>query len=275
MTGKLTDDKPPSTKARTFSRPLDPWFYLHVKDEASRTSAINAVSLPQEPGTYNASNEPFVDYITIADYLFRWDRGGFWMSKHAFAYFPLVPFDRLTRWFLNDFMHTRMLYRALHSSGTHSFEHIVQDLSLPYPTAAKFIDYTAADLDIWPLWLCPLRQIQRPTFHPSTVTGEGSEAEAEAQPMLNIGLWGPGSKNRGEFPRQNRRLESTLTELGGMKVLYSHTYYTEEEFWQIYDRKWYEDLRRRYRATSLPSVYEKVKMDMSRLFDGRPQTWKE
>jgi len=265
MTGRLTDDKPPEIEARTFSRPFDPWFYLHVKDRTSPKSTTHAVSMPHELDAHDAFDEPLVDYIPIADYLFRWDRGGFWMGQYAFAYFPLVPFNRLTRWFLNDFMHTRMLYRALHSSGTHSFEHIVQDLSLPYPTASKFIEHTASELDVWPLWLCPLRHIQRPTFHPSTIIGEKSDAEGEAQPMLNIGLWGTGSKNRGEFLRQNRQLERKLAELGGMKVLYSHTYYTEEEFWQIYDRKWYEDLRRRYGATSLPNVYEKVKMDMNSL----------
>lgn len=116
-----------------------------------------------------------------------------------------------------------MLYRALHSSGTQSFEYVVQDLSLPYPTAAKFIEYTASELDVWPLWLCPLRQIQRPTFHPSTVTGEEPGAEVKAQPMLNIGLWGTGSKDPGEILRLNRQLENKLAELGGMKVLYSHT----------------------------------------------------
>lgn len=276
MTGKLTDDKPLSTKARTFSRPFDPWFYLHVKDKTSTKSTTSAGSLPHELDTYDASSEPLVDYIPIADYLFRWDRGGFWMGQHAFTYFLFVPFNRLTRWALNDFMHTRMLYRALHSSGTQSFEYIVQDLSLPYPTAANFIEYTASELDVWPLWLCPLRQIQRPTFHPSTVTGEVPGAEVKAQPMLNIGLWGTGSKHPGEILRLNRQLENKLAELGGMKVLYSHTYYTKEEFWQIYDRKWYEDLRRRYGATSLPNVYDKVKMDMSRLCGGgKNRTWKE
>lgn len=47
-----------------------------------------------------------------------------------------------------------------------------------------------------------------------------------------------------------------------MKWLYAHTYYTEEEFWDIYDRKWYDDLRVKYHATTLPSVYEKVKIDL-------------
>lgn len=47
-----------------------------------------------------------------------------------------------------------------------------------------------------------------------------------------------------------------------MKCLYAHTYYTEQEFWAIYDRDWYDALRVKYRATALPSVYEKVKIDL-------------
>ena len=47
-----------------------------------------------------------------------------------------------------------------------------------------------------------------------------------------------------------------------MKWLYAHTYYTEDEFWDIYDRTWYDALRVKYHATSLPSVYDKVKIDL-------------
>jgi Delta24-sterol reductase len=80
--------------------------------------------------------------------------------------------------------------------------------------------------------------------------------------MLNIGLWGFGPKNHDEFVRKNRDLERKLKELGGMKWLYAHTYYTEENFWEQFDRPWYENLRAKYNATSLPSVYEKVKVDV-------------
>lgn len=42
----------------------------------------------------------------------------------------------------------------------------------------------------------------------------------------------------------------------------AHTYYDEDQFWQMFDRKWYEGLREKYGATSLPTVYEKVKIDV-------------
>ena len=43
-----------------------------------------------------------------------------------------------------------------------------------------------------------------------------------------------------------------------MKWLYAQTYYTEEEFWRIYEREWYDDLRQKYRAENLQDVYQKV-----------------
>ena len=237
MTGKLVDEIPEPEKAQTFSGSWDPWFYMHAKEKSTA--------------------ELSTDYIPIAEYLFRYDRGGFWVGNYGFAYFGFVPFNRFTRWFLNDFMHTRMMYRALHARDM-SFGYMIQDLSLPYESMEAFIDYTAEKLGIWPLWLCPLRATQPPTFHPCT------KKNGVPQPMLNVGLWGKASSDMDTFVRQNRNLENRLTELGGQKVLYSHTYYSEEEFWRLYDEKWYRDMRKRYSATTLPTVYEKVRVDLVR-----------
>src|SRR5262249_62080 len=71
-------------------------------------------------------------------------------------------------------------------------------------------------------------------------------------------LWGYGPPQRKSFIKLNRELEVKLRELGGMKWLYANTYYSESDFWNIYDRKWYEALRVKYSATSLPTVYDKV-----------------
>ena len=50
--------------------------------------------------------------------------------------------------------------------------------------------------------------------------------------------------------------------LGGRKWLYAHTYYQADEFWQMYGgRAWYDELRTKYRATTLPSVWDKVYVD--------------
>ncbi|RDW71127.1 putative FAD binding-containing protein [Coleophoma cylindrospora] len=238
ITGRLTDTLSPTTKTQNFSDAKDPWFYLHVQETIADKTA------------------PVVEGIPLAEYLFRYDRGGFWVGASAFKYFGM-PFNSFTRWWLDDFLHTRMMYTALHASGQ-SKNYIVQDLALPYETATEFVDYCDKDFGIWPLWLCPLKQSPSPTFHPNY---KGFEQDGKSlKPMLNIGLWGPS--RHADPVKANRELEQKLKELKGMKWLYAHTYYDEAEFWEVYDNKsWYDDLRQKYRATSLPSVHEKVLVD--------------
>lgn len=40
--------------------------------------------------------------------------------------------------------------------------------------------------------------------------------------------------------------------------MYAHTYYTEEEFWKVYDKSWYDNLRQKYDASKLPTIHDKV-----------------
>ena len=240
ITGRLTDNPKHNVHIQRFSDAKDPWFYLHVKDTITKRIG------------------PITEAIPLAEYLFRYDRGGFWVGASAFEYFKM-PFNDFTRWWLDDFLHTRMMYTALHASGQ-SKRYVVQDLALPYATAEQFVEYTDKAFGIYPLWLCPLRQSPLPTLHPHS---SQTEADGKTQiPLLNIGLWGYGPSRHDDFVKVNRDLEYKLRELGGMKWLYAHTYYTEEEFWEVYNREWYNALREKYDATSLPSVYEKVKVDV-------------
>ena len=50
-----------------------------------------------------------------------------------------------------------------------------------------------------------------------------------------------------------------MRELGGLKWLYSRVFYTEDEWWQVYDKQKYDALRLKFSATSLPSIWDKVK----------------
>ncbi|KAI1402709.1 FAD-binding domain-containing protein [Hypoxylon fuscum] len=267
VSGKMTDEGPlDGEKVQTFSSAWDPWFYMHARElterlpsfaspSSSSTTGAPSSSAPKEQGTV-------IEYIPLAEYLFRYDRGGFWVGQAAFDYFKPVPFTRFFRWLLDDFLHTRMLYRALHGSGE-SARFVVQDVGVPYASVEPFVDYVSSNLNIWPLWLCPLKTPQGPSFHPHvraghTGSGEGAPGAGE---MLNVGVWGWGPKDTKQFVQVNRDLERKVDELGGMKWLYAHTYYSEPEFWNLYGNlPWYEALRAKYQAKSLPSVYDKVQV---------------
>ena len=245
LVGTMTDEAQPGEKVQRFSRARDEWYYLHVQSR-----------LKSHPhGTALLAT----DLLPLAEYLFRYDRGGFWVGASAFGYFAF-PFVRAARWLADDFVRTRMLYRALHASRQ-AAHFVVQDLALPLDTVAAFASYADEAFDIYPLWLCPLRQGGLPTFHPHV---DSRGADDELIPMLNVGLWGWGARSAEEFEKRNRELETRLRALGGMKWFYAQCYYSEEEFWRIYDRKWYDGLRRKYNAEYLPSVWDKVHVDVER-----------
>lgn len=97
--------------------------------------------------------------------------------------------------------------------------------------------------------------------------------------LLDVGIWDMGPADSHDFIKLNRDFESKVTALGGMKCLYAHAYYTEQEFWDIYDEKKYMELRRKYHAESLPSVYDKVKVDLQGVAGGmvekKAETWSD
>ena len=241
--GRLVDELPQGRDSRQFMRSRDPWFYVHAERVVKK--------LRQKPGTVT-------DYIPLVDYLFRYDRGGFWGGRYAFKYF-LTPFNRITRRILDPFLHTRVMYRAMHKSGLSDF-YLLQDVGIPYDKVSEFQQWLDQTFRIYPVWLCPLK-LSRDS--PDSSHGLHSEFGDPNMPgMLNFGIWGPLSFNRREVVQANRALEQKVHELGGKKWLYAHTYYTEDEFWANYDRKSYDALRSKYSATYLPSVYDKVKVDV-------------
>jgi hypothetical protein len=91
--------------------------------------------------------------------------------------------------------------------------------------------------------------------------------------MLNFGVWGPGPKRREDFVAWNRHFEGMVHKLGGKKWLYAHAYYTEEEFNEIYNRQDYDTLRKKYHASYLPTVYDKVKVDVAKEQKAVQESW--
>ncbi|KAI1172945.1 FAD binding domain protein [Nemania sp. FL0916] len=238
--GRLVDTLPPGSHPRRYLGRKDPWFYLDVdKRTASSSSTV-------------------VDYVPLVDYLFRWDRGGFWVARYAYRYF-LTPFNRVTRYALDRFMHARVMYHALHKARL-SDTYIIQDVGIPFGAADAFYQWLDETLRIYPLWLCPIR-VRRD----SADAAHGLHADF-ANPntpelVLNFGVWGPGPDDYKELVRLNRLIEQKVHELGGTKTLYAQAYYTEEEFWESYNKPAYDAVRSRYHADHLPNVYDKVKVD--------------
>jgi delta24-sterol reductase len=245
MIGRLTKSTR-QAKLQRFDRAQDPWFYMHAKEVLEKLEG---------------DRTGYKETIPIQTYLFRYDRGVFWSGLRAFKYF-VMPFNHITRYLLDPFMYSRTMVHALHRSGIAS-RTIIQDYGVPYDAAEEFVRWTDERTGIWPLWLCPVKSA--PQDERSFSQGNNVKDEI----LLDVGIWDMGPADSQAFIKLNRDFEAKVTELGGMKCLYAHAYYTEQEFWDIYDENKYKELRRRYHAESLPSVYDKVKVDLQGVAGGK------
>ncbi|KAM0240358.1 hypothetical protein ACHAPO_002254 [Fusarium lateritium] len=242
--GRLVDEVPISATPRHLNRRKDKWFYLHVEKvrDGLRMGSVTCVA----------------DYIPLKDYLFRYDRGGFWVAKYAFDYF-ITPFNRVTRYILDPLLRARVMYSAGHNSNLLDY-YMVQDVGVPYSSVPEFQNWLDKQFKIYPLWICPLR-VRRE--EPNSGHGLHAEfAKSGTADLLNFGVWGPLQGNRRDAIQHNRALEQKVQDCGGKKWLYAHAYYTEDEFWSHYNRESYDALRAKYGASYLPSVYDKVKVDI-------------
>jgi hypothetical protein len=59
--------------------------------------------------------------------------------------------------------------------------------------------------------------------------------------FIDIGIYGMEQHDR----NYHKLMEEKLLELGGLKTLISHNYYSEEDFWKIWNRPPYEELKSR------------------------------
>jgi FAD/FMN-containing dehydrogenase len=228
ITGTMSDEV--KGTVRRFSRPYDQWYYLYVKKIAM-------------------SDRQVTDTVPLRDYLFRFNRGAFWAAELAFKQSG-VPFNRVTRLLLDPLLRTRKLYQALQESAA-SQSYICQDLVLPQNTVVEFLNYIDKEFAMYPIGGCPIKPEPR-----SPLQCNGINADL----LFNIGVYGLKINSYDAFVAANRKIEIETNKLGGKKWFYAQNYYTKNEFWKVYDKKWYSQLRVTYKATTLPDIFERTRV---------------
>lgn len=209
--------------------------------------------------------------MPLYDYLFRYDEGAFWMGSLLFspsflssyclqgllkcstpqsyfsdreiARYKNLPFPgRCLRALSRPLMSSQRLWGLLHRAEKWVQDRlIIQDCSIPTPAAHRFLAAILQDPGVYPIWLCPLKGTETPQ-HFAPHQGHPS--------FINFGLYGVPSYSA-PMAHIMGALEAQTHACGGRKVLYSRSYYTEEDFWKIYPRREYEELRHQMHAHSI------------------------
>jgi FAD/FMN-containing dehydrogenase len=75
---------------------------------------------------------------------------------------------------------------------------------------------------------------------------------SHTQTFINFGFWDV-VRTKQSYPSGhfNRAIERKVEELGGIKSLYSDSYFPPDEFWRIYNGEAYRALKQRYDPTGV------------------------
>ena len=220
-------------------------FYLN---EARFVDAAPSVSDYTYREIYYRSirNKP-VDHLKTRDYIWRWDTDWFWCSKNLGAQNPLLRrlygpsrlnsrfYTRVMRW-NSRWGLTRRLERL---TGWHS-ESVIQDVDIPIRQAAEFLEFFQREIGILPIWICPTRS-PKPSARFDLYPLEPNTL------YVNFGFWDVVRSRQAHPPGHfNRLVEAKVAQLGGIKSLYSTSFYEPETFWAIYGGETYRRLKAKY-----------------------------
>ncbi len=200
------------------------------------------------------------DWLTVRDYLWRWDTDWFWCSRTFGAQHPVVRALWPRRWLRSDIYWKIVAFEKRHRWKTRwdlrrgglPREEVVQDVEVPVERLAEFLDVFAREVPIAPVWLCPLQQRdpgRRWPLYPLD----------PEQLYVNVGFWStvPLAPGRPDGSH-NRLVEQLVDDLAGHKSLYSTSCYEEDHFWQLYGGQEYARLKQTYDADNrLLDLYDK------------------
>jgi FAD/FMN-containing dehydrogenase len=206
---------------------------------------------------YRSIQQRSVDFLTIRDYLWRWDTDWFWCSGAFGVQRPMVrrlwP-DRAKR---SDVYRKLVAYEKRFGvkarydrwTGKPPREDVIQDIEVPVDRLPEFLEFFHERVKMSPIWLCPLRAGERWPLYPLE---PGST-------YVNVGFWGTVALQPGQMPEHhNRLIERKVAALDGHKSLYSTAFYSREEFWRHYDGETYRRLKKIYDpGARLLDLYDK------------------
>ena len=198
------------------------------------------------------------DRLTIHDYFWRWDTDWFWCSRSFGAQNP-----RLRRWWPRRYRRSSFYWKLVRYDQRFNIadrlekrkdrpprKPVVQDIEVPIERTPDFLEWFLHTVRITPIWLCPLllRDQEGWPLYPIW----------PGRTYVNIGFWSsvPAGATQGIA---NRTIETKVSQLDGHKSLYSDSFYSREEFDELYGGEAYSTVKKTYDPDSrLLDLYAKA-----------------
>ena len=132
---------------------------------------------------------------------------------------------------------------------------------LPVRDMKASIQYMEDNLQIYPMWLCPMRVVRHTDKKTKREVGflhVSKQCKGDSEMYVDIGIYGPPGKPY-DHVRDMRNLEAFVREHQGYQGLYAVCYMDKKEFRTMFHHETYDECRVKYGADKrFPEVHDKT-----------------
>ena len=112
---------------------------------------------------------------------------------------------------------------------------VTLDVFVPISKLVEFMTWFERELGFFPLWCVPYRRV-----HDYEWLHDEYWRQLPDEMFVDLAIYGMKQRGHGNV---HRLIEQKLRELGGIKTLISHNYYSEKEFWEIWNKPNYDAVK--------------------------------
>ena len=253
MVGTYADDAEVAAAAvNRIGRWFKPWWYTHVETYLG------------EPAVDYRSGA-LVEYIPLRDWYHRHTKSIFWELEDIIPFGNHVVFRWLFGWAVPPKIALIKLTQTEEIRQLYEKYHVVQDMLVPLDTLGDALSTMDTEFEVYPLWLCPMKVIDRgPSFLRPSFTRGSKDSSGREELYVDIGAYGnpqrwPKPPDPSPAVESTRTVEEFVRRVGGFQMLYADSYMSREEFEAMFDHGAYRAVRQRFHCEkAFPEVYDKV-----------------
>ena len=179
---------------------------------------------------YESTRKRKEDYLKTHDYFFRYDKGVTNVTPRSFL------MRLLFGWFLNS-NSVLWLVKKFHKIIPEKMIPVTVDMFIPYSKMPEFMDWYEKEVNWFPLWYVPYKRV-----HDYEWVDDEYMGNIKDDLFLDIAIYGLKKRDDKDY---YDILEKKLTEINALKTLISTNCYTEEEFWKIWNKKNFDEVKKK------------------------------
>jgi FAD/FMN-containing dehydrogenase len=184
------------------------------------------------------------DYFKTHDYFFRYDKGvtnttpKSWIARVLFG------------WFLSS-NEVLKIVDKFHKFIPKKMIPVTVDTFIPYSKMEEFLEWYDKEVGWFPLWYVPYKRVRDYEW-----IDDEYMKNMDDTLFLDIAIYGLKKRDDKDY---YKILEDKLTELNALKTLISTNHYTEEEFWKIWNKKNFFEVKKKTDPDNIfRTLYEKM-----------------